>query len=182
MAIRTSTPDFFIAGDTSKWQVSYADYPASQGWSGSFYLTGPASRSLSASPNGDAFDFTLTPVLSSGLTAGTYKYAIKCTSGSEVYTAESDVIEVRDNLASIATAVMHAEAMVTLIEAAQKAMLADGIAAVSLTIAGRSYTSLSLEQLENMRGYYLNEIAMLKSGGPSSLITQIPLNAPGRIR
>jgi hypothetical protein len=58
--IPTSELTVFFAGNTVKWKKSLADYPASEGWSLEYALTGSAGgRTVSASASGDDFLATL---------------------------------------------------------------------------------------------------------------------------
>lgn len=170
MTLRDTTPNYLIPGDTAKWQRSYTDYPASQGWVATYYLTGPAQRTVTGTASVDAFQFVLSALASSNLPKGTYSYAIKCALSGEVYTAESGLVEMRDNLA-LANPIQFCETMIGLLETALQTMLLDGEVAQTISVAGRSITLEKMADVEAMRSRYYKELKVLKSGGrPSALI------------
>lgn len=95
MANDTDWPERFTAGTTVKVTRTHSAYPATSGWSLTFYLTGiDVITPVTGTPNGTGFDFTLSATVTAKLRAGTYRWTERAVSGAEKYTAESGVLVV----------------------------------------------------------------------------------------
>lgn len=98
----SETPRQLRAGDTLEWTVSHPDYPASDGWTLTYKLSGPQQITIAATADGDAFNVSVAAATSATWSAGMYSYAAYVTgSAGERYTIETGSIEVLQNLVTL---------------------------------------------------------------------------------
>lgn len=151
--IPDEAPTIFSAGETVKFRRSFADFPASEGWSYSFHMNGAtATLHRDGIANGQAFTVTINP--SDALPEGAYRYIERIAKDGEVHTVGSGVVEVELDLATApaGATLTHAERTLQVIE-----KVIEGRLPVDLqqyTIAGRVVTKIPIEQLLRMRGTY----------------------------
>lgn len=99
--IPTAVPDFFVSGDTVKWQISLSEYPASDGWVLKYRLINAISKlDLTAAASGADHLITLTASATAGYPAGKYIWQGYVEKAAERYTVGSGSIEVRPDLAA----------------------------------------------------------------------------------
>jgi|Laugrespbdmm15sd_2_1035082.scaffolds.fasta_scaffold57868_2 hypothetical protein len=154
----------FIAGDTINFTQHYTDYP-SDDYNALFYLNGASLLSISGSAsttsNPDhaegAFLFTITANQGAYLKSGTYAYAVRVTSGSINYTAESGNITVLPNIALQQSKESICNRMIELIEKSLLNQLSSGEAAESISIAGRSISMMNRRDLLVERSFWDRE-------------------------
>lgn len=178
MTVPLYAPTTIISGDTYKFTRTYGPYPAGDGWQAVYWLVGPSNttRMISGSASGNDHSFTISAIKTSGLAVGTYEWSVKCSKAGEVYTAESGMVPVTANLSTLTERIQFAESMITAIETALQNMLADGLAVTSLSVAGRSYSHMSMKDLQDMRAHYQYELDVLKRGGGiNAVVRPIPL-------
>jgi len=101
--IPTIEPTEFYPGDTLKWnrQDLSDDYPASEGWSLTYYFRGPEGKfDISASADGDYFAVSVTPTTTATYKPGDYTWTTKVGLGSDVYTIDHGSCTVQTDLAT----------------------------------------------------------------------------------
>lgn len=93
--IPTIEPLEITAGDTVKWTRDLsADYPANDGWTLTYYITGPVALTKAASASGTQFAVTLTSGDTQPLSAGHYKLQGYVTKSGERYSVYSAHLKV----------------------------------------------------------------------------------------
>jgi hypothetical protein len=149
-----SVPALITAGTTVKFRRSFMDYAASDGWSYTFALAGPASLSKAGAPSGDAFEVTLAAVETAGLSPGGYRYSEIVSKAGEVFEVGRGVLEVQPDLAAAQgdSALSHAERTLLVIEAALEGRLPSGME--TYQIAGRAISKMKIKELMELRGQY----------------------------
>lgn len=168
-------PYFIIAGDTHQFQLTYPDYPASQGYTGLFMLNGiGGGRTITATPVGDDYLFTMTDAQTT-LQAGTYSWAVKVRLNGSTTTVDQSYLEVKDQIDGLSQKLIHAETMVSQIETALQ-LITRGEPAANYNIAGRSVSLYKLEELRDLRAYYLRELDALRNGRVAASIKPIFFN------
>jgi hypothetical protein len=101
-SIPTCEPDSFVAGDTVKWCRSFADYPASAGWTLAYVFVNAGSKKDVASvAEGDSHLVTITAEDSADWPAGDYDFQGTATKGDERYTVTVGRTTVKPNLAAV---------------------------------------------------------------------------------
>lgn len=147
-------PALITAGTTVKFQRSFADYPASDGWSYTFYLTGPTNLNVTAQVVNGVFEVTLSATNTASLTAGTYRYSGIVDKGGEKFEAERGVLEVQMDYttATAGAAQTHEEKTLSVIEAALSGRLTSDLE--SYQIAGRAVNKIPVKELLQLRGHY----------------------------
>jgi hypothetical protein len=172
----THVPYFIISGDTHQFQLTYGDYPASQGYTATFYMDGNGGgRKIPATAVGDSYLFTINDTQST-LSPGTYFWSVKVYLNGTT-TLDRGYLEVKDNLDGLSTKILHAETMVNQIEAALESLTSDPTLPVqSFNIAGRSATNYTLPELRDLRAYYLRELDALRNGRVAASIKPINFN------
>lgn len=77
-------PSAFYAGDSLLLSISVDNFPASSGWTLTYYFGSDISFSGTAS--GSAHSFALTPDVTGGFSAGTYQATARVTDGTNTFT------------------------------------------------------------------------------------------------
>lgn len=152
-------PICFRAGDTVKWTRSHADYPASDSWVLKYYLVKENEEiTITASADGDDHSIIILGSTSAGYDLGRYMYQGRYEKDTEVYTEYEGVIEVLKEFEGSGGFEwrIHAEQALENIEAVllNKAT-ADNL---SYSIAGRSLSKYSFDELVKARDYYRKEL------------------------
>ena len=161
----SAMPEAFPAGTTLKLRRSHADYPADDGWGLTLYLAGAQTASAVGSPNGSAFDLTLSAATTAALSPGTYRWLERASKGGEIYDVAAGYVTVLRNLATAGPgdALSFAEATLADVEAGIQAIASGKLS--SYQVAGRGGEYLSMEDLMKLRAQLINEINMIRSGG-----------------
>ena len=162
--VPTQIPDDLIAGDSWQWDLSISDYPASA-WDATAYFRGVGSIDVAATANGDTFEFRKDAADTAAVPAGVYRYFVKVTDGTDIFTVDQGEVEVLPNGAT-ATATQlqtHAEKALALVEALIEGRLVDGVEAAA--IFGRNWQKVPLAELKKIRAAYLAEIATRRYRG-----------------
>lgn len=162
----TTMPNSFCAGTTVDLLLSYADYPASAGWSASLYLAGASVLTpVTGVPTGNAYAFTMTASNTKLLKAGTYKWRVVCQLNGNVYVADSGIVMVEQDLAQAgeSDAQTFAEKALALVEARLLGRYLEDME--SFSIAGRAVSQIPQRELLDVRDRLMEEIRMSKAGG-----------------
>lgn len=98
--IQTTEPQSFTAGDTVKWRKSLPDYPASQGWTLTYYAIQQNHKfSAVATPDGDDFLITIPTTTSDDFVTGQYFWEAQVTKAGERFTILRGTFDVLVNIA-----------------------------------------------------------------------------------
>lgn len=104
MAINTTEPTAFTAGDTVSWTRTLADYPASAGWVLSYtFINASAKFSATGTASGDDHAITLSAAATAEFAAGDYAWQSRVTKGAESYTLATGRTIVKPSFAALAT-------------------------------------------------------------------------------
>ena len=121
----TQLPDSFSAGTTVSYRKSFADYPASGGWTLTLYLAGASVADIVAVADGDDFVVTITPTdTTGGFSSGHYKWVERVSKSGEVYDVATGVVTIEPDLA-------------TAIDGGEQSWLETSVDALKAHIAGR---------------------------------------------
>jgi hypothetical protein len=103
-SIPSVEPLEFRAGDTVKWTQSYADYPASQGWTLAYRFTSATDKydinGAKVTVTGDTFNITLDAASSKVYKPGSYSWVAFVTKSGERYTVTRGHFTVLPDLAN----------------------------------------------------------------------------------
>lgn len=163
-------PSTLAAGDTWRWRVARAAYPASAGWALTTYLRGKGVVNVVGVPDGDdGFVFTVPAAgdgSSAAVPAGRYTWVEKAAKDGDVLTVCSGVVTVTPNLAAATAGQLqtHAERALALVEAALEGRVVSDTE--SYAIFGRSLTKTPLAELRKLRAYYLAEVLRQRGVSP----------------
>jgi hypothetical protein len=151
--------DFILAGDTHKFNWSDSSYPSST-WTLQYSLIGPSTLHVDGAPQADgSFLLTLSSTATTTLKVGTYTWTVRMVQGAEKYTVDSGTAQVLPDPAYRMVRVNIAERMIELIELALTNQLSEGEAYESLSISGRSLTSINRKELLEERKLWKAELA-----------------------
>lgn len=149
--VLTRFPASITAGDTTRLQLSFADFPASAGWTGQLILNqiGSDPVVIDGTPSGDNFGFVITAEDSTRLTAGPCSWAARLTQSSsgDVDTGQGGAFTVLPNYAaSIAKSTTQLQ-----LDSANAAFseLCDN-PTISVQASGQNFTKANLSELLNM--------------------------------
>ncbi len=176
LAIPNEMPASFAAGTTLKYRRAYADFPASQGWTLTLYLTegkALAVNSKAAVADGDAFLFTI-PATGVGLTTddiapGVYTWVELASKAGEVYPCPGGrgVVTVDPNPTTDTAGANQQwiEKVLELVEARIAGRTVDGADVESYQIAGRALTKIPFRELMGIRNILRSQLRALRAGG-----------------
>ena len=103
MDIPLTEPTEFFPGDTLTWkrQDLSDDYPASDGWSLTYYFRGPEGKfDIAASADGDNFSVSVLPDITTTYKSGDYIWSAKVGLGTDVYSVDNGACTVKVDLAT----------------------------------------------------------------------------------
>lgn len=158
----TNEPLKLTMGDTWTWTRPGGDYPASAGWTLTYYLSTPggaAVKTIVAAAAGGDFLVTVTAANSASTAnwaPGLYNWFARVTKGTESYTVGSGKLRIApDPLTAIATQT-HAEKCLTTIEGALEKCLTQGDV-IEYEIDGVKFKKNKTELL-TLRNAYREEV------------------------
>lgn len=101
MTVPNIEPQSFTAGDTVKWKKTLADYPASAGWTLTYYAIQHNHKfNATASASGDDFLITLSSATTAGYITGEYYWESYVSKAGERFKVGSGTLHVTENLAT----------------------------------------------------------------------------------
>lgn len=159
-------PKEVVVGDFIQWKRSdLTDYPTSSGYTAEYVarITGGGSTEIkmpqSASSTDDYYLFTVSSDTSTAFLPGLYHWQLEITqtsSGNRIVVDTGDFTAIPDMDSNQADPRIHAEIMVDKIEALLQGKADSDVA--NYSIAGRSLTKLSFQELLDARDHYKREI------------------------
>ena len=159
-------PKEVVVGDFIQWKRSdLTDYPTSSGYTAEYVarITGGGSTEIkmpqSASSTDDYYLFTVSSDTSASFLPGLYHWQLEITqtsSGNRIVVDTGDFTAIPDMDSNQADPRIHAEIMVDKIEALLQGKADSDVA--NYSIAGRSLTKLSFQELLDARDHYKREI------------------------
>ena len=159
-------PKEVVVGDFIQWKRSdLTDYPTSSGYTAEYVarITGGGSTEIklpqSASSTDDYYLFTVSSETSTAFLPGLYHWQLEITqtsSGSRIVVDTGDFTAIPDMDNNQADPRIHAEIMVDKIETLLAGKADSDVA--NYSIAGRSLTKLSFQELLDARDHYKREI------------------------
>lgn len=154
-------PKFIRAGDTAVWQKVVDGYSPADGWVLQYVLLNGTSRHIiDASVVDGVFEVRVAAAVTAPWSAGRYDWVARVNRGGEVYTVDSDVVEVLPDLTTAADLRSHAEKVLASIEAViEKRATLDQ---EEYTINGRSLTRTPLPELIKLRDIYRRDVRNLR--------------------
>ena len=159
-------PEEVVVGDFIQWKRSdLTDYPTSSGYTAEYVarITGGGSNEIklpqSASSTDDYYLFTVDSDTSASFLPGLYHWQLEITqtsSGNRIVVDTGDFTAIPDMDNNQADPRIHAEIMVDKIETLLQGKADSDVA--NYSIAGRSLTKLSFQELLDARDHYKREI------------------------
>jgi len=159
-------PKEVVVGDFIQWKRSdLTDYPTSEGYTAEYVarITGGGSNEIklpqSASSTDDYYLFTIDSDTSASFITGLYHWQLELTqtsSGNRIVVDTGDFQAIPDMDNNQADPRIHAEIMVAKIETILEGKADADVS--SYSIAGRSLTKMSFNELVEARDYYRREI------------------------
>ena len=155
----TTEPARIIAGDTSKWLKTLADYPASAGWALVYTLINATAKiTITATAQGDDHLATASAATTGAWVAGTYTWRAQVSKAGEVYTVGTGQIVVEPSF-GVATLDSRTPSKVML-DAVEAVMLKTASSNVQeYEIAGRRLKHYSMGELLKLRDTLRGEVA-----------------------
>ena len=159
--ISAELPSEIRAGDTAKWQRSFADYPANDSWVLAYTLIGVGGAyNFSGTANGADFLVTVSAASSTGYAPGLYTLTEYVSKAGERYTLNTKSLRILPNLAAAVAASdnrSHAQKMLDAIEAWLESKAPTS---ASVEIAGRKISNYPLADLLSLRDKYKFELRL----------------------
>lgn len=156
-----SEPKEFVVGDTITWDKSISDYKASDGYTLTYYFWNQTRNfSVIASADGDNYTVSISPSISAAYTPGQYNWKAVISKGAgetlERYTVEEGITNVLHNPADV-----HGKGIDDRSDVKKALDNIDAVLAqtatkeqASYSIAGRTLTSRSVEELISLRAHF----------------------------
>ena len=170
--VPTVEPDFLFQGDTLTFQKSLTDYPATDGWSLSYYFVATDGSgkafNFSASSSGNNF---LVSTPTSGFEIGTYQGRAKVTKDGESFTVWQGTIEILPNLEQGGDLRSHARKTLDNIEAVIEGRANSTI--LDSTVNGTQLKRIPFSDLLDLQAVYKMKVrneevqAAIRAGKPT---------------
>ncbi len=161
--IPTSAPQTATAGDSLTWYQSAGDCTPADGWALSVEVVGK-DLSVAATNDNGQHRVTLTTAQTQGLGAGAWSWVARATkAGERVTVARGTLTLAPDPLGEQASATTHAERMLAAIEALIEGRATSDLS--SYSVAGRSLTKMTFDELLAARSYFRHEVAAQRGSG-----------------
>lgn len=159
MALKLS--DKIRAGDSLKFTVDLADYPADV-WTLSYTINNASnSYTVTAGADGETHSMSVLPAVTELWTAGDYRYFATVTDGVDRYTVQAGHVQILPNLAAGAVDDRaHVEKVLVALEATLENKATND--QLTLSINGRSLTRMNVTELLAWRDRYRGELARIK--------------------
>lgn len=157
--IPTTEPTTLLAGDTAAWQITLADYLATDGWALAYTLINSTTKiTFSSTAAGSAHAVNVPATTTATWVAGSYAWRCQSIKGAEAYTVASGTMQVQGAFsADTLDARSHAKKTLDAVEAYLENP--QNITAASYEIAGRKLQRLSIPDLLTLRDRYRAELA-----------------------
>lgn len=160
----TALPESFSAGTTVAYRKSFADYPASAGWTLTLWLAGATVTSIEAASDGDEFVVTIAATdTASPFAPGLYKYVERVSYDGDVYEVGSGTVSIEDNLAEATdgSSQVWLERAVEALQAHLEGRLSAGLE--SYSIAGRAVSKIPIKEADVLLTSYEARLFRLKN-------------------
>jgi hypothetical protein len=145
------------AGETFHWTMSLPDFAPADGWSLTYYFSGPDRFIVTATTSaaGD-FDCQITAAISTNYPAGRYRYSGIVTKGSESHEVRTGVCTITANLATASAGSQQSpnELMLAAIRARLNERATSQQLIESYGIHGRQVAKVPLLDLVKLEGIY----------------------------
>jgi len=153
MATLTYMPKEIQAGDTLVFTKSLGDYPASNGWTLTYYLSS-ADNFYSFSASAVENDFSIeVAATSTGLwVAGDYKYLARVVLAGAVYVVATGMVTILADFTAAADLRSHSKIMIDAIEEVLEGRIPDDVERYS--IAGRTIDMIPIPELMQLQSHY----------------------------
>lgn len=150
-------PRSVTAGDSWSWTRALADYPASAGWTLTYYLSlGPAApKTITCTADGDNHVATVAAT-ASDWAPGDYHWTSRVEKDGELHTADSGVLTVQPDPSATVDRRTHAEKCLAAVTAVLEGRTGDSIA--EYEIDGVKAKHLAPADLLRLRGFYLRAV------------------------
>lgn len=165
--VPTVEPTQLTAGDSWDWDITYSDYPPSEGWSLSYSLSGAHESviTITADPNDaeSGYEVRVAAATTADYTAGRYNllgYATKAPDRFQVY---SGPLVVLPDPATATPELSHAERMLVQVRARIEERLAADVS--GYTISQRQVQKEDLAELRRAEARYADAVRRERGGG-----------------
>lgn len=156
----TTEPSTLIAGDTATWQITLANYPATDGWALAYTLINATSKiTFNSAAAGSDHAVNVAAATTAAWAAGTYTWRAQATMGALAYTVATGTITVQPAFGAAATldARSHARKALDAVEAYLENP--QNLTAAMYEIAGRRLQRIPVADLLALRSRYRFEVA-----------------------
>jgi hypothetical protein len=166
-AIPNCEPSQFTAGDTVVWDRSFADYPATDGWTLKYAFRGVGKIDVDAQPNGTGYS-VLIDSTTSNVAPGLYEWKAFVERGDspiERHTLAQGRVNIGAELSGISNTSRqaHAERALVLCETMLEQLLASPIE--TYTIEQQTTVRRKISEMYSLRAKYKAELNSLKNRG-----------------
>lgn len=156
-------PETIIKGDTVKWERSFSDYRADDGWQLSYTMGGAASISLSfgteISASNDGFVVNIPAATTGGFTVGNYWFRAAVSKDGEVYTVDEGTLRVVET-SNTWSEMLHVKTTLDAISAVIENRATKD--QESYSVAGRTLSRTPISELLVLRSKYRSEYMRLQ--------------------
>lgn len=167
-SIPAGEPTVLNAGTTWKWTQQWSDFPIADGWSVTYYATGPSAFTVSTSQSGSDFLAAKAATETAAILPGLYTWEARATLSSETYVAGSGTLMVgaKPSANEGVDGRSHAQLMLARVEAEIEARITGtGSAHESYGNGDQTIAKLPIEKLRALRVAYSMEVQRQQNGG-----------------
>lgn len=154
-------PQTIQAGDTLGWKDALPGFPASQGWSLTFSLRGPAAHDIPASTDGDGFSVLVPAAETAQYSPGLYGWTAKVShADGRTYTVETGRLTILADLAASSEPIDPRTDSRRVLDAINAVIeKRASIDQQSMTVNGRSLQRTPLPDLLRLKSHFENIVA-----------------------
>jgi hypothetical protein len=159
--IPTVEPTQAVIGTSWYWDATYADFPASDGWTLTYHLRGATDAdfitgtdSVTITANGSAFEVRIPATKTAGLTAGKYRLTGRVSLAGEIHVVYSAHLLALTDPTNALDAASFNRQMLDALETAMVAGVASGSELQTVTINGRTISYRDRAELNAAHAHY----------------------------
>lgn len=172
----TTEPASLNAGDTARWLITLAEYPASAGWVLSYELVNATQRyTFSASAQGDDHLVSVPAATTAGWAAGAYDWRARAALAGDVFTVRQGKLSIAPSFGAAVDGRSPARRMLDAVEATIEGRASSDTAEYEIT--GRRLKYIPVPELLKLR----DRLRMDVRGEEAAAAVAAGLQRPGRV-
>lgn len=178
--ILSREPQTLVAGDSWRWDTSWADYSAADGWVLSYVLLGASAFPIAGAGMitavGDGWAVRVAAAATADLAAGSYWLVGYVTLGADRFEVYRDRVTITANFAALQDGRSSTERELAIVDAAISGRLTADLQ--SYQVQGRAVNKIPIEELHRIRGFLRSQVWRERHPGQLGPTVQVRFGRP----